>query len=117
MISDQDLEALVIKPAPDRSVAAVDRVVIDGAAGRIAYLLAAPFSETAAAPALVAVPFEGVRWSTRQGSHYVALAGGLRQLGGLDPLVEGLGQRSVDRATLAKLYDGYGVAPYWRSGS
>jgi hypothetical protein len=113
IIAGEDLESLDIADDIDRIVAAIDRVIIDTEAGRIAYLIAVPATGPMTDSSLLPVPFEGASWSAPTGNYRAQLHGGLHTVVRLEALADGLQQRSIDRALLTALFDTYGVSPYW----
>jgi hypothetical protein len=115
VISAQNLEALTIEDGM-HGVAAVDRIVIDPGAGRIAYLVAIPFAEDVG-PALIAVPFEGLHYSAADATYQVALKGGLHPADPNSLLTANLGERTIDRGAVRELFSGYDAKPYWSKSS
>jgi len=115
VISGEDLEALTITNSARKTLASIDSVMIDVTSGRVAYFTAIPASEPMTHFAVVAVPFESLRWSAANDTYDVTVHGGLHPSLVPSLLVDWPSQRTIDRSLLAALYTGYGVPGYWAS--
>jgi len=115
IISGEDLEALTITDPSGRTLASIDTVMIDVTSGRVAYFTAIPAAEPMTQFAVVAVPFESLRWSAANDTYDVTVHGGLHPSLVPSLLVDWPSQRTIDRSLLAALYTAYGVPGYWAS--
>ena len=119
LISATDLEGTEIVDDAGQVVGTVDRVMIDTAAGRVAYLVALAGTGAMAGLALAPVPFTPLEWSATSATFRMPVHHPLDSAPGYvaAALDEGLQQRPVDRALLRALFAAFDAPPYWSDGT
>lgn len=91
-------------------IGTIDRVMIDPAAMRVAYLLVTQGGFLGLGEEWVPVPSQALVWSEGEGAYVLKGAKVLEQVQGLR---KGEPPAQVRRKQLAKLYGRFGVKPYW----
>jgi sporulation protein YlmC with PRC-barrel domain len=99
--------------ADGREVGEVSGVAIDVRAGRVAYLVVNRGAFLGLGGGVMPVPFEAVRFSGADQPLRLTVTSG--RLGQAKTFPVGSIPHSIARADLAKLYDRFGVRPYWNT--
>jgi len=111
--SATEVRGTEIESADGQFVGEIDRVMIDTDHGHVAYVLVARGGLVGGTEEWIPVPFDALQWSPQ--GHYTLTANEpqLRQ-------VQGIPKRElptqVRAQQLQKLYERYGVTPYWEQG-
>jgi hypothetical protein len=111
--SATEVRGTEVESADGQFVGEIDRVMIDPDHGQVAYVLIAEGGMLGGGESWMPVPFQALEWSP-QG--YYTLSVDRRQL----TQVQGLPKREmpaqVRAQQLERLYERFGVSPYWEQG-
>ena len=111
--SATEVRGTEVESADGQFVGEIDRVIIDPDHGYVAYVLIAEGGMLGGSKAWIPVPFQALEWSPQ--GHYT-LSVDQQQL----TQVQGLPKRELPSQVrvqqLEKLYERFGVSPYWEQG-
>jgi sporulation protein YlmC with PRC-barrel domain len=111
--SATEVRGTEVESADGQFVGEIDRVMIDPDHGHVAYVLIAEGGTLGGSEAWIPVPFKALEWSPQ--GHYT-LSVDRQQLTQVQALPKREMPAQVRAQQLERLYERFGVSPYWEQG-
>ena len=111
--SATEVRGTEVESADGQFVGEIDRVMIDPDHGHVAYVLIAEGGMLGGSEAWIPMPFKALEWSPQ--GHYT-LSVGQQQLAQVQGLPKREMPAQVRAQQLERLYERFGVSPYWEQG-